>query len=83
MSKSALTILGLAALAPLAGCTKDAPPTASVGLANPASLYCAKQGGTITIRNEDGGQVGYCRLPNGTVIEEWAHYRAAHPAPRD
>jgi uncharacterized protein len=83
MPQYKLPILGLLALAPLAACTKADPPSPTIGLANPASVYCVEQGGKLEIRSESGGQVGYCRLANGTVIEEWAHYRAAHPAPRD
>jgi putative hemolysin len=80
MSKHLLTIFGLLALAPLAACTKADTPPSRIGLANPASVYCTEQGGKLEIRGESNGQVGYCRLPNGTLVEEWAHYRAAHPA---
>lgn len=61
--------------------TTDAPttetPTAdSTGMPNPASVYCEEQGGTLEIVDEEGGQVGYCNLPDGTRIEEWEYYRA-------
>jgi putative hemolysin len=42
-------------------------------------MYCASKGGTVTLRSEGGGQVGYCTLPNGTVVEEWTLYRAENP----
>lgn len=46
------------------------------GLANPASVYCEDQGGTLEIReDEDGGQVGYCIFADGSECEEWAFYR--------
>jgi hypothetical protein len=66
----------------LSGCTdrSDAPPT--VGLANPASVYCAKIGGTLELREEAGGTTGYCHLPDGRVVEEWTLYRAAQPEPQ-
>jgi putative hemolysin len=48
-------------------------------MANPASVYCMKRGGTLEMREEAGGTVGYCRLPDGTVIEEWAFFRANNP----
>ncbi len=45
-------------------------------LANPASVYCEEQGGTLEIRTDaDGGQVGYCLFDDGTECEEWAYYR--------
>lgn len=48
-------------------------------MANPASVYCMKRSGTLELREEAGGTVGYCRLPDGTVIEEWAFFRANNP----
>ena len=45
--------------------------TPKLGMANPASEYCVKQGGKIEIRTESKGQVGYCHLKNGQVVEEW------------
>lgn len=46
------------------------------GMANPASVYCVQQGGTLEIRDETGGQVGYCHFANGQVCEEWALFRS-------
>jgi putative hemolysin len=70
----------LPALLPLCACAVQGdPPLPQVGLANPASVYCAEQGGRVVIRETDAGQVGDCRLPDGRVVEEWALYRAANP----
>ncbi|MFG0587628.1 DUF333 domain-containing protein [Acinetobacter sp. YQ_14] len=55
----------------------DMPP--KIGMANPASKYCVEQGGQLEIRNETNGQVGYCTLPNGQVVEEWELFRASQP----
>ena len=46
-----------------------------VGIPNPASKYCADQGGKPEIRTEADGEVGYCLFPDGTECEEWAFYR--------
>jgi hypothetical protein len=47
-----------------------------VGLANPASVYCEENGGSLEIReDEHGGQVGYCLFKNGSECEEWTYYR--------
>ncbi|TCB53491.1 I78 family peptidase inhibitor [Acinetobacter terrestris] len=46
-----------------------------LGAANPASEYCMQQGGKLEIKNEANGQVGYCHLENGQVIEEWKFFR--------
>ena len=48
---------------------------AKLGLANPASQYCVDQGGKLEIVKEANGEVGYCHLPNGEKVEEWALFR--------
>ena len=45
-------------------------------IANPASEFCIKQGGTLTIVDEPDGQVGFCTLANGTRVEEWNYFRS-------
>ncbi len=73
--KSGLALLAsLGLLACVAAQEAPAP-----GMANPASVYCVKQGGTLEMREEASGTVGYCRPPDGTVIEEWAFFRANTP----
>lgn len=48
----------------------------SVGLANPASVYCEEQGGTLEIRTAaDGSQTGVCVFEDGSECEEWAFFR--------
>ena len=77
-------MLWLIAACPLAGCAAPAPvgaPAQSVGMANPASQFCIDQGGRLEIRDGPDGQSGYCHLRDGTVVEEWAFFRAHHPAP--
>ena len=49
--------------------------TPTIGLANPASENCVNNGGRLELRNESNGQVGYCHLPDGQVIEEWKFFR--------
>ncbi len=47
----------------------------NTGMANPASVYCEENGGTLEIReDESGGQVGYCIFPDGSECEEWDYY---------
>ena len=45
-------------------------------MVNPASKFCVEQGGQLEIRNEANGQVGYCKLANGQIVEEWEFFRA-------
>lgn len=51
----------------------------SVGMANPASVYCKEKGGTLTIKDTEKGQIGICKLSDSTEIEEWELYRRDHP----
>lgn len=57
-----------------------APPRAAAQMANPASVYCQQLGGKLEIvKGKDGGESGYCTLPSGERIEEWALFRRDHP----
>ena len=47
-----------------------------VGMANPASVFCLDNGGNFEIiTQEDGGQIGMCTLPDGTLCEERDYFR--------
>ena len=52
----------------------------SVGMANPALVYCGQIGGHISMEKTHQGGEGICVLPNGTEMEEWKLYRKDHPA---
>lgn len=48
----------------------------NIQMANPASVFCEKNGGKLDIRNEkDGGQIGYCKFSDEKECEEWAYFR--------
>jgi putative hemolysin len=58
----------------LAAC--GGPAEDDSGLANPASVFCEEQGGTVEIRtDEDGAQQGVCVFEDGSECDEWAFYR--------
>ena len=69
------------AIVAVSACGSDGSPsdTTSVELANPASVFCVDQGGTVEIVDESDGQVGYCILPDGTRVEEWEYFRSENP----
>jgi putative hemolysin len=71
LMKRKLFVIGclLLAIALLSACRRDP------GLANPASVFCEENGGTLEIREEAEGQVGVCVFPDGSECEEWAYYR--------
>lgn len=69
-----LVLIALAVALATAACV--APLIPPPAMANPASTYCAEQGGSHDIRSEgDGGEVGYCQFDDGTECEEWAFFR--------
>ncbi|WP_448951775.1 putative hemolysin [Labrys neptuniae] len=66
----------------MTGCASDrkdstATPQAP-GMANPASVYCAQQGGKSIPVTTAKGQSADCLLPNGRRVDEWKLYRSAH-----
>jgi len=70
-------ILGIFALfLIISGCAQKTGTGNRTQIANPASVYCEEQGGTLEIRTaSDGSQAGYCVFENGNECEEWAFYR--------
>lgn len=63
----------LLSLSLLVACVPVTAPGA--GIANPASQNCVAQGGKLEIRQEAGGEVGYCVFADGSQCEEWALMR--------
>lgn len=60
----------------LASCWPKATPTAETALANPASVYCVEQGGTLELRTDaTGGVAGVCLFADGSECDEWALFR--------
>jgi uncharacterized protein len=53
------------------------------GAANPASVYCDQVGGQgipIDSGGFGGDQAGFCRLSDGSLMEEWTLFRAKDQA---
>ena len=68
----------LISTAALTACSADkaGQEVPAVGIANPASEFCVKQGGKLEMKKDkDGGEYALCHLPDGTVVEEWAYFR--------
>lgn len=59
---------------------KNAPATAGIGMANPASKNCLEQGGSLIIEKQpDGGEYGVCIFEDNRQCEEWALFRGECP----
>ncbi|WP_145032663.1 putative hemolysin [Pantoea ananatis] len=65
----------------LSGCLSSPSPreTSTSQLANPASQHCLAVGGKIGSVKTAAGEEGYCTLPSGERIDEWALYRRDTP----
>lgn len=83
MKKSLATTGAVLSALAIGGCAQPQPATPAapmVGMANPASVYCAKLGGRTRIEKSTAGERGICVLPNGAEIDEWELFRRDHPA---
>lgn len=47
----------------------------SIGIANPASVYCNDNGGKSEIRSNEDGQYGVCVFSDGSECDEWKFFR--------
>lgn len=55
--------------------TENGNSTGTAGLPNPASVNCQEKGGSLEIKDGEGGQYGVCTFPSGAKCEEWALFR--------
>jgi putative hemolysin len=73
-----LTLLFLVfSLVLLSSCTTaGGSPTPVADMPNPASVFCAENGGVVEMREDaDGGVQGVCVFPDGSECDEWAFFR--------
>ena len=58
-------------------CKPGQPATEqSAGMANPASVYCGENGGTLDIRTDaEGNEFGVCTFADGSACDEWVFFR--------
>lgn len=55
---------------------KEATSTQGVNIANPASVFCLDEGGSLSFRlDSTGGQYVVCEFSDGRECEEWDYYR--------
>lgn len=48
----------------------------AIGMANPASEFCVKQGGKlIPKKDKRGNEYALCQLPDGKLVEEWEYFK--------
>jgi putative hemolysin len=78
VSLAALAIAGAGSLALWSGGEEENGGETGAGLANPASVYCEEQGGTVRMEEGPEGTVGICVFPDGTEVEEWEYWNRSH-----
>jgi putative hemolysin len=55
---------------------KPHDPSPLANMANPASVYCEKNGGKLELRQDASGAVaGICIFPDGSECDEWSYFR--------
>lgn len=60
----------------LAACTALKTETTQPSIPNPASVYCAENGGTLEILTAaNGSQAGVCVFSDGSECDEWAYFK--------
>lgn len=79
-----LSLIGLVAMTTITLTACQSTPKQEkpemVGMANPASVFCVKQGGKLEARQDaQGNEYVMCHLPNGQVVEEWEYFRKHAP----
>ena len=77
-----IVVLAWAFLVILKTTTRFTPaqPTPTT-MANPASVYCEQQSGTLEIVTDASGwQSGICHLVDGTTCDEWAYFKGECPS---
>jgi len=77
ISKTAVTLL-VAGLQ-LTACAQRAPAPQRLDMHNPATDWCLHVGGKPSQVKSEAGVTGYCTLPSGERIEQWALYHRDHP----
>ncbi len=80
IAMTALSLGGCAQPQPAKSTESTEPAAPMIGMANPASVYCAKLGGKIRIEKTAAGERGVCVLPSGAEVDEWELFRRDHPA---
>ena len=73
-----MTRIHAAVLLLLSSCASGG--SSATQIPNPASQYCLQVGGKHHVKSNASGQTGYCRLPDGRLVNEWEFYRSAQAA---
>ncbi len=81
--KKIFAILSTGMILVLAGCQNSpagkTPDTATLGMANPASVHCIEKGGRLEMRTNAKGEYGVCLFEDNRQCEEWAFFRGECP----
>ena len=76
ISKTAVMLM-LAGLQ-LTACAQRAPAPQRLSMHNPSTYLCLHVGGKPSQVKTEAGVTGYCTLPSGERIEQWALFHRDH-----
>lgn len=63
----------------LSGCATTDNSFKKAPIANPASIFCEHQGGSLEPKKDaEGNEYELCHFAGGQVIEAWEFYRMRH-----
>lgn len=63
----------------LSACAQHPSAAKVLNMRNPATDWCLHVGGKPSQIKTEVGAEGYCTLPSGELIEQWALYHRDHP----
>lgn len=78
VSLAALAVAATGGIALMIDGDDESRGEAGTGLANPASVFCEEQGGSVRMEEGAEGTYGICVFPDGTEVDEWEYWRRNH-----
>ncbi|QEO46742.1 DUF333 domain-containing protein [Vibrio tarriae] len=81
MNKTTLLLASVAGATLLAGCARqenEYTVKEYVSMANPAAVFCVKQGGELETVTENDQRITYCVTKDGEKVEQWEYFRQNH-----
>lgn len=68
--------IGVGVIVMMSACHSFGEKEKHLGMTNPASEFCVKNGGKLEMKKDaQGNEYALCHLPDGTIQEEWDYFR--------
>lgn len=76
---ASLSLVPLLAACAVTPAVAPAPAPSTAAQPSAAADFCIQSGGKVIPKETASGTEGWCQLPSGLLVEEWAFYNQAHP----